>query len=89
MLQYLSVYAIMIHERNQGKEAAVMNLKELRQKRGWSQAELARRCGLHPSTISHLEGGRLPLYPGWRRRIAEALGVREEEVGPCKGKQGR
>lgn len=63
-----------------------MTLKELRVRKGWSQAELARRTGIHPSVISHLEAGRFPLYPGWRRRLAEALGVREEEVGPCKGK---
>ncbi|ACX52290.1 putative transcriptional regulator, Nlp [Ammonifex degensii KC4] len=45
-----------------------------RKKRGWSQFELARRTGIHPSNLSKLERGVWPVYQGWRIKIAEALG---------------
>ncbi|HEX9729778.1 MAG TPA: helix-turn-helix transcriptional regulator [Gemmatimonadales bacterium] len=35
----------------------VLRLKELREVRGWSQSELARRSGVHQSIISRLESG--------------------------------
>lgn len=53
-------------------------LIELRKSRAWSQAELARRAHMHPSTISLAEGGRLKLSAIQRRRLARALGVDAE-----------
>lgn len=41
----------------------------------WSQAELSRRSGVHTSTISHIERGRMIPYPSQLERIARALGV--------------
>ena len=35
-----------------------LRLKELRTARGWSQAELSRRSGIHKSTIFRLETGK-------------------------------
>lgn len=52
-------------------------LTSAREQKGWSQAELARRSGLHPSTISLLESGRLVPYPGQLTKLALALGVPE------------
>lgn len=35
----------------------VLRIKQLREVNGWSQAELARRSGVHQSVISRLESG--------------------------------
>lgn len=53
--------------------------QELRQRR-ISHAELSRRTGIHTSTISRLVAGKLHPYPGWRRRIAQALDADGEEL---------
>ena len=55
-------------------------IKQLRTARGWSQAELSRRTGIHSSTISHLEGGHMKLWQGHARRIAQALNVTLAEL---------
>lgn len=55
-------------------------LKELRQARGLSLTQLAFKAQIHPSNLSKLEAGFLPLYPNWKRRLAQALGVKEEEL---------
>lgn len=34
-----------------------LRVRELREARGWSQAELARRAGIRPSTLSAIENG--------------------------------
>jgi len=34
-----------------------LNMKRLRQEKGWSQEEFAERCGLHRTYISGLERG--------------------------------
>jgi len=50
-------------------------LKEIRERRGWSQAELAQKSGLQPTAISHFEtGGRSPSFDNLRR-LADALNV--------------
>ncbi len=48
----------------------------LRDERGWSQTELARRAGVSRTTLSHLEAGvtRSPSSPTLRR-LARALDV--------------
>jgi transcriptional regulator with XRE-family HTH domain len=50
----------------------------IRQQRRWSQNQLARRAGLHPSTVSLLESGRLRLSPNQARKLARALKVPAE-----------
>lgn len=50
-------------------------IKRLRTDRGWSQAELSRRSGVHPTTISQIESGRLLPYQAQTLKIADALGV--------------
>ena len=54
---------------------AMTSLAYLRRQRGWSQAELARRSGLHPSTISLAESGRFRLSNTQLQKIGLALGV--------------
>jgi transcriptional regulator with XRE-family HTH domain len=53
-------------------------LATIRQARGMSGAELARRCGIHRSLVSKLEHGRITSWPAFRRRAAEVLGVDEQ-----------
>lgn len=45
-----------------------------RKKRGWSQAELARRANVNASSMSRIELGYEPAYPKRGQRIADALG---------------
>jgi len=51
----------------------VSNLRQARERMGFSQTQLAMRTGIHPSTISRLEAGKVYAYPGWRGRLARAL----------------
>jgi len=49
-------------------------LKEMRELRGWSQADLAKQTGLQSTAISHFEtGGRSPSFDNLR--LADALKV--------------
>jgi transcriptional regulator with XRE-family HTH domain len=50
-------------------------LKELRQRRGWTQQQLAERAGIAKPTVGDLEQGRYaPMWPT-AVALAEALGV--------------
>lgn len=42
--------------------------------RRMNQAELSRRTGIFPGTVSRLVRGLEPPYPNWAKRIADALG---------------
>lgn len=55
-------------------------LKIYRQERGWSQSELGRRSGIHASTISLIESGRLEPYDAQLAKIAKALKLSKAEV---------
>lgn len=46
---------------------------------GWSQSELARRSGLHASTISLAESGRFRLSPVQLAKLAVALNTSEAQ----------
>jgi transcriptional regulator with XRE-family HTH domain len=50
-------------------------IRELRERRGWSQAELARRAGLHGSTVNLIENGMMLGYASQLEKLAQALGV--------------
>lgn len=51
----------------------MLRLTVERKKRGWSQAELSRRTGIHPSIISNLEAGKWHPWPKYRRLLAQVL----------------
>lgn len=56
-------------------------LREARKRRGLTQFELAKRTGIHPTDIGKVEAGIiLKPFPGWRKRLAQALGLSEEEL---------
>lgn len=59
-----------------------MLLKLIRLQRGLSLTQLCLLTGIHPSTLSRIERGQIYPYPGWRKRIAEALNVKEEDIFP-------
>lgn len=48
----------------------MLMIRKVRIERGWTQAEVCRRTGLDQATISKLERGIYPSYPGWRRRLS-------------------
>jgi len=58
----------------------MLRLKAERLKRNLSQHKLAALAGIHPATLSRIETGRVYPYPGWRRRLAEALGWPVEQA---------
>ena len=54
----------------------VIRVKELRKAKGWSQAELARRASIRPSTLVDMEKGRSArIELDALERLADALGV--------------
>jgi transcriptional regulator with XRE-family HTH domain len=56
------------------------NLRRLRLARFFSQAELARRSGVHAITITRLEGGRTAPSTRTVRALAAALGVPPDDL---------
>jgi len=62
----------------------VNRLKEIRNERGLSQLRLAFLTGIAPSEISRIENGWIRPYPGWRKRLARALGTTESELFPAE-----
>lgn len=61
-------------------EAFGVRVRELRKERGWTQEELATRCGYtsdtRKSTINKIEAGRSDLPTSKVRALADALGVK-------------
>ncbi|MGI8830856.1 MAG: helix-turn-helix transcriptional regulator [Candidatus Limnocylindria bacterium] len=53
-------------------------LSTIREARGLTGAELARRIGVHRSWVSRIERGRAEPWPAFRARAAAVLGVDEE-----------
>jgi transcriptional regulator with XRE-family HTH domain len=65
-------------------------LQQLREARGWTRAELARRAKLNPATVGMIEHGRLQPYESQLRKLAAALGVEKRNAdqlldGPLDG----
>ena len=59
-------------------------LKELRQKAGYSQAELAQRAGTAQSHIANIENGKRDIDFELAERLAKALGVKPYELMPLE-----
>jgi len=58
------------------------NLKKIRVELGFSQFDLAKLANITPSDISRIENDKIFPYPGWRKKLSEALGKTEIEVFP-------
>lgn len=65
------------------------NLRKIRKERGLSQLRLAYMTGIPPNEISRIENEWLRAYPGWRKRLARALGTTESELFPTEEQDGR
>jgi transcriptional regulator with XRE-family HTH domain len=55
-------------------------LRQLRERATLSQEDLAERSNVSRATIADLEGGKRSARPSTRRKLAEALGVRPDEL---------
>ncbi len=55
-------------------------LRELRERAALSQEDLAKQSGVSRATIADLEGEKRPARPSTRRKLAEALGIRPDEL---------
>jgi len=55
-------------------------LRDERKRQGLTQFELGKLANIHPVEIGRIERGIIKPFPGWRKRLAEALGVPEEEL---------
>lgn len=60
----------------------VNNLRDVRRKKGFSQARMTQLTGIAPSVISAIENGKLYAYPTWRKKFAAALEVDENDLFP-------
>jgi transcriptional regulator with XRE-family HTH domain len=57
-------------------------VRELRERRDWSAAELGRRAGCSTAAVIRIEQGSRHGLPGTRFAIADALGVEHVEAFP-------
>ncbi len=55
-------------------------LKEMREKAGLSQVELARRARMASQNLSAIEGGKLLPWPKVKKALAKALKTTEKEL---------
>lgn len=60
------------------------NLKQIKASKGISGLKLSQMTGIAPSIISNIENYRIVPYPGWKKRIAKALDVCEDEIFPSE-----
>ncbi|GAB6178968.1 hypothetical protein JCM14036_02870 [Desulfotomaculum defluvii] len=58
----------------------MIRLREERQRRGLSQTKLSSMTGIASADISAIENGWKKTFPGWKKRIAKALGIHEAEA---------
>lgn len=66
----------------------VSRVREERIKRGWSITRLTVLTGINSTSLSQLERGKLTVFPGWRRRLAQAFELSEEELFGKAGEPG-
>lgn len=58
----------------------MLRLTKVRQEKGLSQRELARRSGVSQPEISKIESGKMKAYPAYERKLAAALGVKVSQA---------
>ena len=58
----------------------MLQLRKERLRRGWTQRELSAFTGIAGPDLSAIERGVKPAFPGWRRRLARAFGLPEDEL---------
>ena len=55
-------------------------LKETIKEKGITTNKLARITGIASQDLYNAYSGKKRIYPNWRKRISEALGISEEEL---------
>lgn len=74
--------SVLLAMEDQRKQAG-LRLVRLREQRGWNQEELAHEAKLSVKTVSRFENGRHDGRRNTIKRLAEALGVNEQDItGP-------
>ena len=58
----------------------MLALRKERERRGLSLLDVTMKTGISPSNLSEIERERRYVYPGWRRRIAQAFNMPESEL---------
>jgi len=61
-------------------------VKTMRERLGWTQAELARRARLPQSNLSEIERGNRKAWPAAAKRLARALKVSVKDLFPDEAK---
>jgi transcriptional regulator with XRE-family HTH domain len=62
-------------------------MRVIRKNKGLKMVQLAELTGIHIADLSKVETGERRPFPGWRRRIAEALETPEAELFPSEAEQ--
>ena len=62
-------------------------VREVREEKGISQVELARRIHIHPSNLSSIENERVTPWPKAKRSLARVLKTTIAELFPSNGKE--
>ena len=62
-------------------------VKGVREERGLTQVELARRIHIHPSNLSSIENGRVTPWPKAKRSLARVLKTPIAELFPSNGEE--
>ncbi len=58
----------------------MLSLTVERVNRNWSKSELARRARIALTDLSRIEAKKIPAYPGWRKRLSDALEIPESAL---------
>jgi len=58
------------------------NLKKVMREKEVSGLRLSKMTDIAPATISGIVNNRILPFPGWRKRISEALEVNETDIFP-------
>src|SRR5260221_7256582 len=64
-----------------------VQLRYERERRGWSQADLASKVGSDPKTVARWEGGKSLPRPYHRQALCELFGLNAEEFGLISGQE--
>jgi len=56
----------------------MLKIRQERLRRGWSLADVTVKTGIAESNLSMIERGVIPLYKGWRDKLARAYKMKSD-----------